>query len=96
MNKELDKDMYVPIYNIIADIATESYDDGWCNSNADKPHDGPNYDEVATKTITIIKLLKSNIEAFSAESYKQGYIDGSIEQVNNHIGIGVKNIESKL
>ena len=55
-------DIYSKIYDVIGDIAKESYDDGWCASNVDKPHDGPDYDVVAGTTKTVIELFSAELD----------------------------------
>ena len=45
------------IRSILEDLAKEQYDDGWCASNVDKPHDGPDYDAIDQALKDIAQII---------------------------------------
>jgi len=67
------------IKDIISNLAAESYDDGWCDSNIDEPHDGPDYDAIDKVLKEIKDIFIERLEAYNKFLRKNGYADSDID-----------------
>lgn len=79
MNKLTQSKQSKTIREVLEDLAKEQYDDGWCASNVDKPHDGPDYDAIDQALKEISEQTQSDHDKTYADGFKMGKFEAKQE-----------------